>query len=64
MLLHVARDRAGRRRLIEIAVLSQEPDGRAGPDGRVRALTVWQADRGPTEHAAVLQALLRRRGDR
>ena len=46
VLLHVARDRSGRRRLAEIAVLRQI-------DGRVRAVTVWHADRGhrPTTRA-------------
>ena len=39
VLLHVARDRAGRRRLSEIAVLRRT-------DGRVRAVTVWHADCG------------------
>ena len=42
VLLHVARDRAGRRRLSEIAVLRET-------DGRVRAVTVWHADRGMTD---------------
>jgi pilus assembly protein CpaF len=35
VLVHVKRDRAGRRRLSEIAVL------KAGDDGRVRAVTAW-----------------------
>jgi pilus assembly protein CpaF len=54
VLLHVARDRAGRRRLAEIAVLRQV-------DGRVRAVTVWHADRGMTDDAGDLHALLRSR---
>ncbi|CCK61801.1 Conserved protein of unknown function [Mycobacterium canettii CIPT 140070010] len=54
VLLHVARDRGGRRRLAEIAVLRQA-------DGRVQAVTVWHADRGMTADAADLHALLRSR---
>lgn len=48
MLLHVGRDGAGRRRLCEIAVLDQ------GGAGRVRATTVWHADRGLIADAAPL----------
>jgi len=51
VLLHVARDRAGRRRLDEIAVLRA-----AG--GLVRAVTVWHADRGPTGDIGDLHRLL------
>src|SRR6202034_3187350 len=51
VLLHVARDRTGRRRLGEIAVLRET-------DGRVRAVTVWHADRGLTDEAADLRRLL------
>ncbi len=40
VLLHVGRDRNGKRRLGEIAVL------RPGEDGRVRVATAWHADRG------------------
>jgi len=40
VVLHVGRDRSGRRRLGEIAVL------RAGADGRVQAVTAWHADSG------------------
>jgi len=40
VLVHVSRDRGGRRRLSEIAVLN------AGDDGRVRAVTAWHADAG------------------
>ncbi|EUA41837.1 putative trbB protein [Mycobacterium avium subsp. avium 2285 (R)] len=39
MLLHVERNRAGRRRLSEIAVLQRVQE-------RVRSVTVWHADRG------------------
>ncbi len=54
VLLHVARDRTGRRRLDEIAVLRET-------DGRVRAVTVWHADRGLTDAAADLRRLLQSR---
>lgn len=54
VLLHVARDRAGRRRLAEIAVLRQA-------EGRVQAVTVWHADRGMSDDAAALHDLLRSR---
>jgi pilus assembly protein CpaF len=54
VLLHVARDRTGRRRLGEIAVLRET-------DGRVRAVTVWHADRGLTDEAAYLRRLLQSR---
>jgi len=40
VVLHVARDRSGLRRLDEIAVL------RRGDDGTVTAVSAWQADRG------------------
>jgi pilus assembly protein CpaF len=40
VVLHVARDRSGQRRLDEIAVL------RKGDDGMVTAVSAWQADRG------------------
>jgi len=52
VLLHVARDRTGRRRLAEIAVLRTT-------DGWVRAVTVWHADRGMTDDPGDLQHLLR-----
>ena len=42
VLLHVARGQQGRRRLNEIALLQQS-------GGRVRAVTVWHADRGLTD---------------
>jgi len=51
VLLHVARDRSGRRHLSEIAMLRHN-------DGRVRAVTVWHADRGLTDEVAALQRLL------
>jgi pilus assembly protein CpaF len=51
VLLHVARDRGGRRRLNEIAVLRRT-------DERV---TVWHADGGMTEDAGDLHRLLRTR---
>ncbi|MEQ0574242.1 ATPase, T2SS/T4P/T4SS family, partial [Mycobacterium tuberculosis] len=54
VLLHVARDRAGRRRLAEIAVLLQA-------EGGVQAVTVWHADRGMSDYAAALHDLLRSR---
>jgi pilus assembly protein CpaF len=54
VLLHVARDRSGRRRLTEIAILRHI-------DGRVRAVTVWRADRGLTDEVAGLRTLLQGR---
>lgn len=54
VLLHVERDRAGRRRLSEIAALHND-------HGQVRAVTVWHADRGMTDAAPRLQRLLRDR---
>jgi pilus assembly protein CpaF len=54
VLLHVARDRGGRRRLSEIAMLRRA-------DGRVEAVTVWHADRGPTDEFAGLRGLLQSR---
>jgi pilus assembly protein CpaF len=54
VLLHVARDRGGRRRLSEIAMLSHT-------DGRARAVTVWHADRGSTDEVAGLHRLLQSR---
>lgn len=52
VLLHVSRDRSGRRRLVEIATLRQ-----AG-DGRVHAVPAWHADHGMAAPAADLLALL------
>ena len=54
VLLHVARDRDGRRRLAEIAVLRRTGE-------RVRAVTVWHADRGLTDEIAGFRGLLRGR---
>lgn len=55
VLLHMTRDRGGRRRLDEIALL------RRSEGGLVRAITAWHADRGGTEAAAELDAVLRTR---
>ncbi|WP_158089920.1 hypothetical protein [Mycobacterium kyorinense] len=55
MLVHVARDRAGRRRVSEIAVLHAS-------QGQVRPVTVWHVDRGPTEEIVELRLLLQARG--
>ncbi len=52
VLLHVERDRAGRRRLGQIAVLQSI-------QGLVQAVTVWHADRGMTDAAQDLQRILR-----
>jgi pilus assembly protein CpaF len=54
VLLHVARDRDGRRRLNEIATLRRTGE-------RVRAVTVWHADRGSTEEITGFRGLLQRR---
>jgi pilus assembly protein CpaF len=54
VLLHVGRDRAGRRRLSEIAVLRSS-------HGQVRPVTVWQADRGPANDIVELRRLLQER---
>ncbi|WP_407688687.1 TadA family conjugal transfer-associated ATPase [Mycobacterium sp. HUMS_1102779] len=54
VLLHVARDGAGARRLTEIAVLRPV-------DGRVRAVTAWRAGRGMADGAGELRRLLRDR---
>lgn len=55
VLLHVARDRAGRRRLGEIALL------RRSESGLVRAIPAWHAKHGRMEAAAELDAALRTR---
>lgn len=55
VLLHVARDPAGVRRLSEIAVL------RRNDSGLVRAVTVWHADRGMTDYAADLRRIMQHR---
>ena len=52
VIVHVSRDRAGVRRLSEIAVLV--PDA----DGRVHAATAWHADRGFGAGAAALRRML------
>jgi pilus assembly protein CpaF len=57
VLLHVARDRGGRRQLSEIAVLRQN-------DGRVGAVTVWHADTGLTDEVAGLRRLFQSRTPR
>jgi pilus assembly protein CpaF len=55
VVLHVSRDRAGRRRLSEIAVL------RTGEDGHVRATAAWHVDTGFDCGAEYLRTLLRAR---
>ncbi len=55
VLLHVARDGAGRRRLSEIALL------RRSQSGHVHAVRAWHADTGLTDEAAALRRLLRSR---
>jgi pilus assembly protein CpaF len=54
VLLHVARDSRGRRRLDEIAVLRRNGE-------RVRAVTVWHADRGFTDEIAGFRGVLNSR---
>lgn len=56
VLLHVGRDRAGKRRLGEIAVLRREGTG------LVVAVTAWHADTGFAGGADDLMSLLRERG--
>jgi pilus assembly protein CpaF len=56
VLLHVGRTGEGRRRLVEIAVLTRTPDS-----GECRTRTAWHADDGPGEGAAELARLLRQR---
>ncbi|MEB3022230.1 conjugal transfer protein TrbB [[Mycobacterium] crassicus] len=55
MLLHVGRDRDGRRRLTEISLL------RRAAAGRVQAAPVWQIARGLTDHVSEFRVLLRDR---
>lgn len=55
VLLHVGRERGGRRRLTDISVL------RRTDTGLVQAAPVWHVDRGLSEHAAEFRALLRER---
>lgn len=52
VLLHVGRDRKGRRRLGEIAALRQTESG------RVQAVTVWHVQRGMSDDATLLGDLL------
>jgi pilus assembly protein CpaF len=54
VLLHVARNRDGRRRLSEIAVLRRTGE-------RVRAVTVWHADRGFSDEITGFRGLLQGR---
>ena len=54
VLLHVARDRGGRRRLAEIALLRRDHD-------RVRAVTVWHAERGYTDEIDEFRRLVHSR---
>lgn len=54
VLLHVARDRTGRRRLTEIAVLRHV-------DGRVHPVTAWHAEQGMTHDVGALHRLLESR---
>jgi pilus assembly protein CpaF len=56
VLLHVSRDRFGRRHLAEIAVL------RRGSDGLVSALTAWHVERGFADGMADLRSLIAHRG--
>jgi pilus assembly protein CpaF len=58
VVLQVGRDRGGRRRLTEIAVL------RRGPDGWVAADTAWHAEGGFCAGAQPLTALLNERSPR
>ncbi len=55
VVVHVSRDRAGRRRLSEIAVL------KAGDDGRVRAVTAWRIGTGFGCGAEHLRGLMQER---
>ncbi|MGV0744204.1 TadA family conjugal transfer-associated ATPase [Mycolicibacterium sp. XJ870] len=56
VLMHVGRDRAGRRRLTEIAVLQR------GRDGTLDVLTAWHADTGSGCGAEILNTRLAERG--
>ncbi|WP_185746660.1 conjugal transfer protein TrbB [Mycolicibacter terrae] len=55
MLLHVGRDRNGRRRLTDISLLCRTASG------MVQAAPVWHAERGAGDHIAEFRALLRDR---
>ncbi|OBG15742.1 conjugal transfer protein [Mycolicibacterium celeriflavum] len=56
VVIHVDRDRAGKRRLSEVALLT------AGTDGQVRVSTAWHFERGFGCGAGPLRDLLRQRG--
>jgi pilus assembly protein CpaF len=56
VLLHVGRDRDGRRRLSEIAVLQR------GVDGVLDVCTAWHADTGFGTGARILHRMLAERG--
>ncbi|KUH80083.1 MULTISPECIES: TadA family conjugal transfer-associated ATPase [unclassified Mycobacterium] len=56
VVIHVDRDRAGKRRLSEVALLT------AGVDGQVRVSTAWHLERGFGCGAERLRDLLRQRG--
>lgn len=56
VLLHVARDREGQRRLTEVSVLD-----RGGPDNTCRVVPAWRAGEGFGAGMAALRALLRDR---
>ena len=58
VLLHVGRDRAGKRRLSEIAVLRRDGNGLVG------ALSAWHSDAGFGSGADDLMGLLKQRGAR
>lgn len=53
--MHVARDRAGLRRLTDISMLCRTAAG------QVQVAPVWQIGRGLTAHATEFHALLRER---
>ncbi|MFW0152997.1 conjugal transfer protein TrbB [Mycobacterium sp. smrl_JER01] len=55
MVLHVTRDRTGRRRLGEVGVLQR------GHDGTVSVLTSWHRDTGAGPGAGRLRELVRSR---
>jgi pilus assembly protein CpaF len=55
VLLHVGRDRSGRRRLTDISLL------RRTASGLVVAAPVWQVERGASENIPEFRALLRDR---
>jgi pilus assembly protein CpaF len=55
VLLHVGRDRHGRRRLAEIAALQTEPGTH-----RCHAVTVWHADAGTCDSTALQQLFANR----